>query len=672
MRKILNAIVGGCGFLLLAAGQATIAHSEAAARMLAADAGALGIWLAAAGIFPTGIGFGLATVALGGLCLALALPGGVPSAATAAVSGPRPVVPESRLHRFAVAALVACAVLAAMAAILLTRPGPGSIAVLVWFGAVASGLAGCLLFDRARGRLRSVTLSRGELAALCLLTALCLGLVAHDLSDWHWAGTPDEASFFIVAKRIAEGRATLFPLSPHGVFGFQPVASSYYQALFMKLFGMDIVGWRLSSAAALALSLPLLYLAVREVWSVRAGFFAAALLGTAQLAVGFAHYGYNNAQVFLVITGALAAMVCCTRGGRLGGYYLAGLIAGLGFMTYYAALIAVPLVIFAGLSLGRLSWQQSRRSEVMALVVPIFLCAMPILASPVLLSVASQLMLPKGTSIGEPWSWWPTLLAADGPILRPLHHWLLSIVHGLWFPGPHHFQTNPVVDPVSGALASVGFWLSIRGLLRRSADGFLGAAYLVAAFIAGAVTPHPRPPLTRLLVLAPLTAMLAATALDRLLQLVPRRAPTWAVGLLLVTAAAAWNVTALHRSVYHLHRGFGDGTTSELIRLAQRTPPEQTIFYVQPAGTFMRSVPDIFEQYGLRERLHHLWGFTPAVLTILSQAQTPFFAAHQLREEEPRQAVESLLRERFPGMEWRDSAPGKPWNLRFFQVNERR
>jgi 4-amino-4-deoxy-L-arabinose transferase-like glycosyltransferase len=673
MRKIPRPVIGALGTLLLAAGQLSVARGDSAAHAWVTHLGRMGAWLVSPGLFPTGIGFGLALVTLGGLCVALALPGGTVLSSTAAVLEPRPRAQPSRWDNVAMAAFVACVILSATAAVLITRPEPGTATVVVWMGAVGSGLAGCLLVDRAQGRLPRVNLSRGEMAGLCALTMLCLMLVAYDLSDWHWAGTPDEASFFIVAKRIAEGEASPFPLSPYGVFGFQPVLSSYYQVLFMKLFGMDIMGWRLSSAVALALSLPFLYLAVRDVWSARAGVFAAIFLGTAQLAVGFADYGYNNAQVFPVITGSLAAMVCCTRRRSLGGYYLAGLIAGLGFMTYYVAIIAIPLVIFAGVSLGRLSWRPDRRSEVMALIVPLFLCVMPLLASPgATLAVASLLTLPTGASIADPGSWATALWAADGPVLRPLHHWLLSVVYGLWFPGPHHFQTNPVVDPVSGALATVGFWLSMRGLVRRSADGFVGVAYLAAAFIAGAVTPHGRPPLTRLLVLAPLTAVLAATALDLLLQVLPRRALGWTVGLLLVAATAAWNVTTLNRSVYERHHGFGDGTTSELIRLAQETPEEQVIYYVQPSHTFMRSVPDIMEQYGLRQRLHHLWGFTPAALTTLSQATPPFFAAHHLRAPEPQQAVERALLERFPNIEWRDSAPGKPWNLRFFQVDERR
>src|SRR3989338_5308094 len=99
----------------------------------------------------------------------------------------------------------------------------------------------------------------------------------------------------------------------------------------MKVFGVNVFGWRMSSVVALVVSLPFLYLLGREVWSYRAGMIAAVLLGSAQLAVGFSHLGYNNNQVYPVMFGSLGILAWSIRRRSLAGHYLAGTISGLGF-----------------------------------------------------------------------------------------------------------------------------------------------------------------------------------------------------------------------------------------------------------------------------------------------------------------------------------------------------
>src|SRR5262249_15511466 len=148
--------------------------------------------------------------------------------------------------------------------------------VAAWVITLIAGFVAVRVFDRIRGTaLGAAWISYREGIGLALLSGASLLLVTHDITHWRWSGTPDESYFFTWARDIAEGRTFPLPFSQHGVFDFQPPLSSYYQALFMKLFGVDVFGWRLSSAAALAMAVPFEYLLARALWNERTAWFAA-------------------------------------------------------------------------------------------------------------------------------------------------------------------------------------------------------------------------------------------------------------------------------------------------------------------------------------------------------------------------------------------------------------
>jgi len=200
----------------------------------------------------------------------------------------------------------------------------------------------------------------------------------------------------------------------------------------------------------------------------------------------------------------------------------------------------------------------------------------------------------------------------------------LSVFYGWWYVDPPHFQSNPIVDPFSGALAAVGFSLGVGALFRRRRDAFLVPGYLLSAFIAGAITPHSRPPLTRLLFLAPLMAMFSAVALDQLLRFMTPRARQrmlpWGLGGSLIIAAVVWNVAALQRSIYHTNRGYGDGTTSELIRLVQQLPATYHVLYIQRDDTYMGSVDYVLAEYDMDRRSTYLRPFDHRALATLKDS----------------------------------------------------
>jgi hypothetical protein len=138
------------------------------------------------------------------------------------------------------------------------------------------------------------------------------------------------------------------------------------------------------------------------------------------------------------------------------------------------------------------------------------------------------------------------------------------------------------------------------------------------------------------------------------------------VGLL--AASVASSTVALRDSVYRRNHGYGDGTTSELLRLTQQLPNNCRIIFIQTQQTFMEAVDLIFAEYSVEKRLTYLKPFNPDVKTLLAKLTPPFFLSHDLRKREEIEVIEQTLRERFPDIHWQESAPGEAWNLRYFYL----
>lgn len=665
------------GALLAVAGQYCLANNDSVAARLDGTLGERGrtITHCMPGVYPPGVGFGFAVLLVGTALVALAV--GVPPQTPAVTAGePHPLAsPPLSGSMIGLAGVVL--VLAALTAYLVSRPLPANAGIVTWIATLILALVGTLVVDRRRGTSFGNPFRWWEWAGLALLVALDLILVAHDVRDWHWSGTPDEAYFFTFAEAVAQGRNDVFPLSEHGVFGFNPVLSSYYQAAFMKLFGVNVFGWRLSSAAALACSLPFVYLFARELWSRRAGLITAVLLGTGQLPVGFAHLGYNNVQVYPVVTGALAVMAWSVHRRSLTGYFVAGCIAGLGFFTYSTAILAALLLVLLLWSLDRFPWR-APSLEIVALVLGGVLTALPMLVRSGEY-VADMFRLTGLTSTP------PSNAAAQGgwwlaPVLAKVSHiftlWMESVLHAPWFACPSHFEPRAIVDPVSGVLATVGLCLGLSATIRRAgATRFLFLGYLLSAFIVGAISPYACPALTRLLFVAPFTALFAGIALDRVLSYVagvsPYRAAPWIIGIGLVVAAVASSTAALHHNVYSRNHGYGDGTTSELIRLTQRLPGSYQVVYIQTQATYMEAIDQVFPAYDTAKRLTYLKPYGAGVNAVLETLTPPFLVVYDLRTREEIDAIEQTLQARFPEKHWQDSAHGETWNLRYFYVHVR-
>jgi len=627
-------------------------------------------------LFPGVIGSGhvvsLGVAVAGCLLLALALPAvSGECAAARPTAQPRLVVSRGALGWAALAG-----VLVLVAAVLLRRPAPGGAAAWLWFAALlASGVAAWRI-DRASGSaLGSPFESRRELLGVAALALLELLLVGHDVGHWAWAGTPDEGNFYPFALDIARGTSPHFVLSETGMYNVHPLLSSHWQAAFMRVFGRDVFGWRFSSAAALALSLPAVYLLGRELWNRRVGLWPAVLFGTSPLAVGFSHFGYNNSQIYLFITWAPAVFLWARRRGSALGYWLTGAIGGLAVFTFYPARMALPLVFLLAFALRERPWQVGRRTLWQLLALGALIGATPCLVHP--LATLGRMFgqtafkpaeesAPDG-SVGQ-----RALAAVAGKGARLARHWAVSLLHPIWYPRPSHFQSAAVIDPLQGALAVTGFFLAWRSFRRHAGCRYLALAAAFSALLVGAVSQHDCPPLTRLLFLCPFTALLAVLALERILAPLRDWKPRLAtvVGALAVGTSALWGLGILRYNVYVRNHGYGEGTTSEVIRVARAVPPGWRVVFAQRWPSYMQGVDNFAAAYGVGDRVTWVRQSPEVLRHLPGEGERRFVVAQDLPEGDDRRHLEAFLQERFPGGAWVDTAPGRKWNLRLYAVGE--
>ncbi len=187
-----------------------------------------------------------------------------------------------------------------------------------------------------------------------------IGVVAYALQDIPAIMVPDEGSFWENARAIAirQYRPVFFD---SGVYTF-PIASSIYQGWIMRLFGVNLWGWRFSSVLAGVATLIPLYLLGKEWFGRRVAVAAALIMLANPFFLSFARLGYNNSQSLFPV---VLAVYLWAIGSRKGSYFylwLAGLVAGLGFYTYSAVWIGMVTLVLGVVYLRllkQISWKQS-------------------------------------------------------------------------------------------------------------------------------------------------------------------------------------------------------------------------------------------------------------------------------------------------------------------------
>ncbi len=345
---------------------------------------------------------------------------------------------------------------------------------------------------------RRLGFGRIDAAIMAGLFVLVVSVNLVDLTDWRFSFIGDEGAFFSLARDLAFGvDHSLFDLA--GVYNTHPVLDSAYLACFLRLFGADIIGWRLAEIFALTASALLVYALVLALFGRVPAVVGAVILGTNHYLMAFARIGYNNLHCVFYALLVVLLLVLAWRSERALFTFLTGAAMGLCIYTFAAALLIWPVVAVL------VSLKFLRRPSVRGLAaIGLLIAGFALVVTPGLLTTPPDHLMDLAVEQGHR-EW-----AAQDPIgvarISLVRSFLVFWVNPQWF---HHFVGGPLLDPVTGVLCVIGFAI---GVVRTyNGAGRIGLVWFtVGLLLIAAANYDIYPFFTRLLILIPACAILAA------------------------------------------------------------------------------------------------------------------------------------------------------------------
>ncbi len=346
-----------------------------------------------------------------------------------------------------------------------------------------------------RRALRSIR--RVDVAIIVALMAILMLLNTDDLTNWYYSAIGDEYSFFDLSRQFAvEGISD--PFSQRGVYDYHPRLGLMMKSVVMKIVGIDHFGWKFSSIAMLALTIPVLYLAGTLMAGRIAGAVAASVIAFSHYLGAIAHVGYDHIDSLLPTVLAIGFFMLATRNKSPVLMFVAGALAGLCIYTNVAARVIFPtILVFAALQVF-----SQRPKNVGRWILP-WIVGVAIAALPMLIVDGNELATQMFARVigGQPE---PSDL---GTLDRVKANIELNLFAFNFNEHISHYVSGSLFDPITASIAvvAVGFAL---GRFRNVSSLFL-MLWLGFAFAGtGAISPYWHAAITRLFPMVPPIALM--------------------------------------------------------------------------------------------------------------------------------------------------------------------
>jgi Dolichyl-phosphate-mannose-protein mannosyltransferase len=353
---------------------------------------------------------------------------------------------------------------------------------------------------------------RRRIPVVLWVMSLALVLYTIRINGWEFSVIGDEYSFFMYAQELAKQHNLLFSIDKLfngvAVFGSHPFFSSFLQMISVRLFTGSDFGWRFSNLYLSALALVFLYLFFRNFIKPTTALLAISFLAVSHYIMTFGKIGYNNLQSYFVLSLVLAAGVWAVRSKAKIACITLGISLGACFYVYPAALYALPigflLLIFYDAPFSR----PALRRWVTTLL------SFGILILPLILQKDYWSAKIPGTIF-----YTPEIMASPTSLLSHFASNLLyAFLSFIYIPQESHFVVSSYVDPLSGVIILLGLaYLLTKGLKHRFVQFFF-VGYVAMLFFVGASHGGDYPPNTRMFLMLPWLAFMAAAGLEWLIK----------------------------------------------------------------------------------------------------------------------------------------------------------
>jgi 4-amino-4-deoxy-L-arabinose transferase-like glycosyltransferase len=357
---------------------------------------------------------------------------------------------------------------------------------------------------------RPLPLTRLDLAVAVGLALGTFAVNSVDLTRWNFAWVGDEGSFFNAAHDALRAGSNwpwnFFDLLV--LYNQFPMLDTLYQGLGLRIFGADIVGWRLTEVLVTAMTSVLLYWQVTVLLGRLPAIAAAVTVAASHYLMAFARIGYNNTHMifYAALTFLLLTLTVYTR--RPGFLFTTGVAMGFCLYTIQGAYLVWPTVA----SLLLIGWI---RRPTWRYVFPVGLLAggFVLVVLPAVLNTPIDRLLQALTFQTRREN--PTMDAA-----HVLHTNVAGSFVALWdnYQAANHYVSGPLVDFITGLLLLLGLAIALTRLRQGAAQlalawfGFGIVLLPISTYMLGV-------PLTRLLYVIPAVALLVGIAVGALEQI---------------------------------------------------------------------------------------------------------------------------------------------------------
>ncbi len=382
-----------------------------------------------------------------------------------------------------------------------------------WFVlALALTLAGLAWHERERLARGWHALRRLRYLGEAIYVAVAVGGFAYlswfDLPSWFYSSLGDEYAFYQAARNAGQG-AVVNVFSQRGAYDIIPVLSSYVEGLLMRLFGMDVVGWKLSIVAQVCLALVLVYLLARTLFGRRVAGLTLGLLAPSHYLLAYAHTGYPNLETLLPSIGAFLGFVVGVSRRSLLALVGAGFFAGLGWYTYYPSRATIGILALAlVLTVRPRSWVTAG-APLLGGFLFFFL--------PMAATSKTEIVTRMFEQTGEG----STTEVVANRALLPLWNAGRSLLAFNYNTHDGPYLLGSLLEPVTALFFVLGLGCALA-TWRDRRSRFLLAWYGLGIVVTGVLSKYDYVSVSRLNYLLPVTVLLAALAVDRGLQVLSR------------------------------------------------------------------------------------------------------------------------------------------------------
>jgi hypothetical protein len=337
------------------------------------------------------------------------------------------------------------------------------------------------------------------------IISLALVLYSLNINSWWIAVVGDEYSFEGMARLLAQKpflSLGKYLFDAMGVYGQHTFLSSILQVIAMKFLGTENFGWRFGTQYLAAIGVGFFYLFCKTFIEKRAALLAACLLAVSSYIISFGKIGYNNLQALFALYLALAATAWALRSRSWLAFAGLGSVLAFCFYAFAAALYIIPLPFLLLLFFYPPLTRQAAGRWLLTIAVCL------VMIYPLMLQPDYWRGRFFGTFLAQ-----PEVMQSPAAILTHLGRNFFYALLSPFYIAESHYIAVSYLDPFSSALMSIGFWVLLYQMRRQRFAIFVMLGYLFYLVLVGTTHGYGEPPNTRMFMLLPFWALLAAWGL---------------------------------------------------------------------------------------------------------------------------------------------------------------